>query len=294
MQPQRRAARVHALFASRRLAAKAAIGAVTVLVALPICVRTYSSNCRTPLVQLSSAESRESGSIAAVIGEMAELLDPLEKQVSNGQIVAKFGEKAQGILATVVSRSGDLGPKIERTVDGMLEGLFMQQLVLLRQQIMSKSEKGSAPANVVSQVDRQFVQQAKELKRPGSDWSFEPERYALRAALEGSYRRDSALADERQRATKAQQSAVEIISRLQSQMEVLQQKVQSMRSGSPWFLSSSYRIPGTPLTLIGRYQQGRANLELSLSDDPDPINAAAGFVKGVGPPNLGVTMNLGM
>jgi len=294
MQPQRRAARVHALFASRRLAAKAAIGAVTVLVALPICVRTYSSNCRTPLVQLSSAESRESGSIAAVIGEMAELLDPLEKQVSNGQIVAKFGEKAQGILATVVSRSGDLGPKIERTVDGMLEGLFMQQLVLLRQQIMSKSEKGSAPANVVSQVDRQFVQQAKELKRPGSDWSFEPERYALRAALEGSYRRDSALADERQRATKAQQSTVEIISRLQSQMEVLQQKVQSMRSGSPWFLSSSYRIPGTPLTLIGRYQQGRANLELSLSDDPDPINAAAGFVKGVGPPNLGVTMNLGM
>jgi len=294
MQSHRRAARVHALVASRRLAATAAIGVVTVLAALPLCVRTYSPRCRTPLVQLSSVESRASGSIAAVIGDMAELLEPLQEQVANGQIIPKFGEKAQSILATVVSRSGDLGPKIERTVDGMLEDLFMQQLVLLRQQIMSKSEKGSTPANVVSQVDRQFVQQSKELKRHGSDWSFDPERYALRAALESSYRRDAALVDERQKAVKAQQSTVEIISRLQSQMEVLQQRVQSMRSGSPWFLSSSYRIPGTPLTLIGRYQQGRANLELSLSDDPDPANAAAGFVKGVGPPNLGVTMNLGM
>ncbi|CAE7654801.1 unnamed protein product [Symbiodinium pilosum] len=175
----------------------------------------------------------------------------------------------------------------------MLESLFLQQLALLRQQTATKFLKASRPAEAVSQADQQFVSQAEELKRPGSSWSYREDRYALRAVLEGSFRRDAALRDEQEQAVRSQQSTVEIISRLQSQMENLQMRLQHMRAGQPWFLSSSYRIPGTPVTMIGRFQQGRASIELNLSPDRDPVTAEAGFVRGVGPANLGVSANFG-
>lgn len=118
-----------------------------------------------------------------------------------------------------------------------------------------------------SQADEQFVTQAEELKRPGSGWSYDAERYALRAVLEGGYRREAAVAEEHRTAARSQQSTVEIISRLQGQMENLQQRLQHMRAGQPWFISSSYRIPGTPITMIGRFQQGRASIEMNLAAD---------------------------
>ncbi|OLP85381.1 hypothetical protein AK812_SmicGene33649 [Symbiodinium microadriaticum] len=173
--------------------------------------------------------------------------------------------------------------------NAMLQNLFLQQLVLLRQQTAAKFLKASRPAEAVSQADQQFVSQAEELKRPGSSWSYSEDRYALRAVLEGSFRRDAAFRDEEAEAVKSQQNTVEIISRLQSQMENLQMRLQHMRAGQPWFLSSSYRIPGTPVTMIGRFQQGRASIELNLSPDRDPVTAEAGFVRGVGPANLGVS-----
>merc|ERR1719433_578896 len=99
----------------------------------------------------------------------------------------------------------------------------------------TKFEKVARTVEAVSQADQQFITQAQELKRPGSDWSYEQERYALRAVLEGSVRRDEALEEQRMLATQTLQSTVEIINKLQSQMENLQQKVQAMRAGSPWF-----------------------------------------------------------
>jgi len=216
---------------------------------------------------------------------------PLRELVESGQIVPKFGEKSEGIMEAIRARSA--GPEIERAVDGMLHALFLQQLALLRQQLAAKHEKSGPDAKVVAQADRQFVTLSSELKRPGADWSFDQERYALRAFLEGTFRREAAIVGEQSNAAQTQQSTIKVIGKLQSQMEALQQRVQSMRAGSPWFLSTSYRIPKTPLTLIGRYQQGRANIELILSQDKDPINAETGFVEGIGPANVGVNLNVG-
>ncbi|CAK9019009.1 Serine/threonine-protein phosphatase 5 [Durusdinium trenchii] len=70
-----------------------------------------------------------------------------------------------------------------------------------------------SPVEAVTQADQQFVTQAEELKRPGSTWSYEVDRYALRAVLEGSFRREAAYADEHRIAARSQQSTVEIISR---------------------------------------------------------------------------------
>lgn len=231
------------------------------------------------------------GALAALLDEVLADMRPLREQVEHGQTVGNFGTKAQAILAGV-KKSG-AGEEMSKAVDGMLQSLYLQQLAILRQQVLAASDKPGVAAVHLARAEEQFLTAASELMRPGSAWSCEPERYALRAALEGSYRREASLAQEEALAAQAQQSTIEVIGKLQSQMEALQSRVQGMRAGSPWFMSTSYRIPKTPITLIGRYQQGRGNIELNLSADKDPANADAGFVEGVGPANVGIGLNVG-
>ncbi|CAE8589087.1 unnamed protein product, partial [Polarella glacialis] len=100
---------------------------------------------------------------------------------------------------------------------------------------------------------------------------------------------------ERARAALAQRSTIEVIGKLQDQMEQLALKAQSARGGSsPWVLSTSYRIPRTPLQVVGRYEQGRANVELNLTPDKDPSRSENGGLDQFGPANVGVSFDLGM
>lgn len=221
------------------------------------------------------------------------MVQPLRQQVQAEQLVPKFGDKAQAIVTSAVAQMEGIVPELERIVDGQLEVLFLRQLALLRRQLAGKLEISSRPLEAITEADANFVAQAEELVRPGSSWSYERERYMLRAILEGTFRRDVALVEEKVKSARVQQTTVEVINNLQSQMEALQQKVQNLRAGSPWILSASYRVPKTPFQLIGRYQQGHGSLELSLSPDKDPANAEAGFVKGLGgPANIGVSVNM--
>lgn len=232
-----------------------------------------------------------------LLGALADALrqiQALRSQVDGGHIVPKFGEKAQGILQGALRKAGGEVPELERAVDGVLHSLFLQQLSILRLQLATKFESSNKPIVALAKADQQFVASANELVRPDSDWSIGTERDALKSVLEGAFRRDAALSEERARAARTQQATIHVISKLQNQMETLQQKVQGMGGGSPWVLSTSYRIPNTPLQITGRYQQGRANIELNLTPDKDPANSEAGFVEGVGPANLGLSFNLGV
>lgn len=257
---------------------------------------------RSALLQSADADAGAAGladpnpsahcSLTGFLNEVRSTIRPLEEQVDQGKLVPQFGQRAEMFLAAYSGKSGDA--ELERAVDAMLHALFLRQLPLLRQQLAAKYDKAAKPLAAVAEADERFVAAAEQLKRPGSDWNYDHERYALRAVLEGGLKREQALGEERMLSAQTQQSTVEVISRMQSQMESLQQKVQAMRAGSPWFLSASYRIPKTPFQLIGRYQQGRTNLELSLNQDRDPANQEAGMVQGFGPMNLGVNVNLGM
>lgn len=270
---------------SDRFLAAAALAAVVVLGVFGFRTRLLVGASETPA---QSGLAPAPAGFASLLEDALASLGPLQEQVKAGKMVPRFGERSQQLLASIAE------PDLRRAVDSQLQALFLQQLILLRQQAAAKFEKVTRPLEAVNAADNHFVAQAKELLRPDSDWSFEPERYALRAKMEGNFRRDAALAEERVHAAQAQQSTMEIISKLQSQMESLQAKVQAMRAGGPWFLSTSYRIPNTPFQLIGRYQQGRASLELGLNQDRDPACAEAGFVSGLlGAANVGLTFNVG-
>eukprot|EP00406_Dinophysis_acuminata_P078181 CAMPEP_0179262166 /NCGR_PEP_ID=MMETSP0797-20121207/27232_1 /TAXON_ID=47934 /ORGANISM="Dinophysis acuminata, Strain DAEP01" /LENGTH=288 /DNA_ID=CAMNT_0020970303 /DNA_START=11 /DNA_END=873 /DNA_ORIENTATION=- len=270
----------------RRRPAQLAVLAAVAAGALPVLVLSPSP------VQLSVADDTRSRSAAGILSDMQSAILPLQRRVDSGHIVPRFGDKAYSMIVTLSHRVGASGSHFVSAMDSMLHVLFMQQLLLLRQQLVAKFERAAPPMDAVSKADGEFVRQAQELRRPRSQWSFEHERHVLSAILQSTFRRDADLAEEQELAAQTQQSTVHIISRLQGQMEALQRRLQAMRAGSPWMLSASYRIPRTPVQLVGRYQQGRANLELSLRGDGDPLNAEAGFVEGLGPVNLGVTLNV--
>lgn len=262
----------------------------------------------TSVVAPSAADGRppprhdSPGGMAEALSYTRAAVEPLREQVDSGQLVPKFGKQAQGVVEALAARLGSSGTgaagvaELQRVADGELEALFLRQLALLRQQLFRRFETGSKrPADAMAEADLVFVAEAKELLRPGSAWSYENERYALRGALEWAFRQQVTLVRERLRQAQAQRSVVDLIAKLQGQIEVLQEKAKGLRAGSPVVISSSYRIPKTPVQLIGRYQQGHGSLELSLSPDKDPANAEAGFVRGLGGlANIGVTATVHM
>mmetsp|Transcript_31318 Transcript_31318/g.82987 ORF Transcript_31318/g.82987 Transcript_31318/m.82987 type:complete len:279 (-) Transcript_31318:197-1033(-) len=237
------------------------------------------------------------GGAGAALGHLDEALaqiTSLQAQVEAGQVVPNFGSKAQEIVTKACSNAGSAAPELEQAIDGALQGLFLRQAALLREEV-AKSFGSKAEIDAPAQADKQFLAAARDLVRPGSGWSLEHERGQLRASMEDNLRRGAALLEERARAAQVQQSTVEVISKLQEQMEHLAAKVQSARGGgSPWVLSTSYRIPNTPFQVVGRYEQGRANVELNLTPDKSPLNTQASFVEGIGPANIGVSFNLGL
>ena len=57
----------------------------------------------------------------------------------------------------------------------------------------------------------------------------------------------------------------------------------------------AYRIPDTNFNIQGSYQQGRTNVQLScVPDEYAPFLGPNGFTNGVGPGNLGVSLNLSL
>mmetsp|Transcript_59721 Transcript_59721/g.142095 ORF Transcript_59721/g.142095 Transcript_59721/m.142095 type:complete len:302 (-) Transcript_59721:82-987(-) len=248
---------------------------------------------RNAPVQLSES----GGDALAVANALTAALKEVEghqAQVKQGKIVPKFGEKAEAIMSKALAAAGGDSPELARALDGVLHSLFLQQLALVRKRV-SEDHQYARAVDSLAKATREFNDKAKDLIMPGSSWSYDTECDEFSSTLEGNFRAAAALAEERARGVKTQQATIEAIDRLQKQIESAQAKAQAGRGGGGgWVLSTSYRIPKTPLQVVGKYQQGRAHIELNLTPDKDPVNAEAGFVEGVGPANLGLSFNLGV
>jgi len=275
MEPlNRRKARLFAVF-----------GIAAALAAVPTVLNPRLAKQRAPPVQLSAEAS-----LLPVFREAMSQVEALQASITAGSVVPKFGEKAGEIWELSNAES----PVLADAVDGALHALFLQQLGMLRHETRHKFEGVGHQFDVLRAADAEFADEASQLLRPGSDWDIEPERRMLHESLAAVSRRDAALQEERALASKAQQATIGVISRLQGQMDQLAQKVQGMRSASPWVFSTSYRIPKTPLQLVAKCSQGRANVELNLTPDRDPANNEGSFVESFGPANIGVSFNLGL
>merc|ERR1711862_874227 len=140
-------------------------------------------------------------------------------------------------------------------------------------------------------ADARFLREAESSTRPSSTWTYDAERSALQSILSDFATTSNKLTETQLKSAQQQQTAMQF---LQSQQQMIQQlQMQLYGQSTPWNVGVAYRIPDTNFNLQGSYQQGRANVQLScVQDDYAQMLGPSGFTSGVGPGNLGLSLNL--
>lgn len=186
--------------------------------------------------------------------------------------------------------------ELEAAIDAPLQVLYLRQLALLREQAIQRfraasKTSGSSEYEAMLAADGQFSQGAEEATREGSDWDYAAERSYVQSVMNNIAEAGKRAADVQMKSAQQQQTAMQF---LQSQQQMIQQlQMQLYGQSSPWNMGIAYRIPDTNFNLQGSYQQGRANVQLScVPDEYAPMLGPNGFTNGVGPGNLGLSLNL--
>jgi len=229
-----------------------------------------------------------------------------------GTTIEEFGSKADKICNSALEEFAQNAPKVddaesviifdkktdelEAVLDAPLQVLYLRQLALLREKALQSfratsrvSESSDYEAMLKS--DSSFTADATHATREGSDWDFSSERAHLQSVMNEIVSTKKKLVDVKLKGTERQNTAMAF---LQQQQQMIQQlQGQLYGSSSPWNVGLAYRFPDSNFNLQTNYQQGRATFQLScVPDEYAPMLGPNGFTNGVGPGNLGVSLNL--
>ena len=233
--------------------------------------------------------------------------------VDEASEVADFGAKAESICNQAVEEFALSAPdagedtsaasvydqkleELESALDAPLQVLYLRQLALLREKALQNYRSASRATetsdyDAMLQSDSQFTREAEASTREGSDWDFSAERTHLQSIMNDIAQTRKKLMDVQMKSSEKQSTAMAF---LQQQQQMIQQlQMQLYGQSSPWNVGWAYRIPDTNFNIQGSYQQGRANVQLScVPDEYAPMLGPNGFSNGVGPGNLGLSLNL--
>jgi len=250
---------------------------------------------------------------ASVLQTASASIEELKDQIVTQQaIVEDFGSKAEVLCNKALEDFAQRAPEsddasnqkeydacleaLEQALDTPLQVLYLQQLALLRQQALQQfrsatKTSGSSEYEAMLQADASFVRNAQASIRDGSDWEFSQERSYLQTVMNQMAESSKKAQDVQIKSAQQQQTAMQF---LQQQQQMIQQlQMQLYGQSSPWNVGVAYRIPDTNFNLQASYQQGRANVQLScVPDEYAPFLGPNGFTNGVGPGNLGLSLNL--
>lgn len=235
------------------------------------------------------------------------------KIVDEGTTITDFGAKADEICTAAIEEFAKSAPseaegssassayarklqELESNLDAPLQVLYLRQLSILREQALS-SYKSASKASSASDyeamlaADSQFLRGAEDATRKSSTWTYDSERSALQSVMSDFASTTKKLTETQVQSSQQQSTAMQFLQHQQQMIQQLQQQLYGQ--SSPWNMGCAYRIPDTNFNLQGSYQQGRANLQLScVPDEYAPMLGPNGFTNGVGPGNLGLSLNL--
>jgi len=143
-------------------------------------------------------------------------------------------------------------------------------------------------------ADSFFVREAEDSIRPGSYWSYTNERTNVHNAIREISSRRKQLISERIQHAEHTANAFQYLQMQQAQMQAIQQQQFGGSAGS-WNIGGAYRPPDSNLNISLGYQQGRTNIQISMvPDEQASLLGPNGFTAGVGPANLGISLNLNL
>ena len=235
------------------------------------------------------------------------------KIFDEGSTVDDFGSKADEICTAAIEEFAKSAPsdedgssaksaytrkleELESSLDAPLQVLYLRQLSLLREEALT-SYKSAAKASDSSDyeamlaADAQFLRAAESATRQSSSWTYDSERSALQSIMSDFASTTKKLTETQVKSSQQQSTAMQFLQHQQQMIQQLQQQLYGQ--SSPWNVGVAYRVPDTNFNLQGSYQQGRANVQLScVPDEYAPMLGPNGFTNGVGPGNLGLSLNL--
>merc|ERR1740138_450571 len=253
------------------------------------------------LIEVYKIEAAFSNILRTSAVEMAELT----KMVDENNKITNLGKKASEILqnslnkfeesvSDLVDTKNYLKKKqeLDAIVDTSLNSIFLKQLSILRE--LSISHFKAATVNEDVPADFVFVREAEDSIRPGSFWSYTNERTNVHNAIREISSRRKQLISERLQHAEHTANAFQYLQMQQAQMQAIQQQQFGGSSGS-WNIGAAYRPPDSNLNISLGYQQGRTNIQISMvPDEQASLLGPNGFTAGVGPANLGISLNLNL
>jgi hypothetical protein len=251
---------------------------------------------------------------SSIIEEASKEIEALRTQIiDEGSTVESFGQKADTLcnqaleqFATQAPDAGDDATyastcdqklqELEAALDAPLQVLYLRQLALIREKALQTYRAASrvtetSDYEAMLNADSQFSTNAEDATREGSDWDYAGERSHLQSIMNDMASTKKKLMDVQMKSAEKQSTAMAFLQQQQQMIQQLQQQLYGQ--SSPWNIGVAYRVPDTNFNLQGSYQQGRANVQLAcVPDEYAPMLGANGFTQGVGPGNLGLSLNL--
>lgn len=187
---------------------------------------------------------------------------------------------------------------LESTLDSPLRVLYLRQLSLLRERALTKykSEARSGDKSeyeAMVEADDMFVREAEESTRTQGGWDYQGERSNLQNILNEMASNSKKVTAVELRAAQQQSTAMQYLQMQQQQIQQMQ--MQLYGQSSPWNVGFAYRVPDTNINLQGAHQQGRTTVQMScVPDEYASMLGPNGFTNGVGPGNLGLSVNLNL
>eukprot|EP00970_Alexandrium_tamarense_P008217 scaffold1562_cov264-Alexandrium_tamarense.AAC.5 len=259
-------------------------------------------------------ETKFEGVKCSVIEKASKKIEEARRKiVDEGTAIPDFGAKADEICSQAIEEFARSAPspsddntassayarkleELESSLDAPLQVLYLRQLSLLREQALSSYRSASKASDAsdyeaMLAADAQFLRAAESSTRKASTWTYDAERSHLQTVMSEFAQTTKKLTETQVKSSQQQSTAMQF---LQHQQQMIQQlQMQLYGQSSPWNVGVAYRIPDTNFNLQGSYQQGRANVQLScVPDEYAPMLGPNGFTNGVGPGNLGLSLNL--
>lgn len=247
-----------------------------------------------------------------ILKEAALQMAELTKVVDENSKIPNFGIKSSQIVQESLSKFEKFmsfsknfsfinkkKSELEAIIDTSLNSIFLKQLNIIREMTISHFKSATTNEDVPADfafftADSFFVREAEDSVRPGSSWIYSNERASLHSILREISNRRKQLISERIQHAEHTANAFQYLQMQQAQMQAIQQQQFGGSPGS-WNIGCAYRPPDSNLNISMGYQQGRTNIQISMiPDEQANLLGPNGFTSGVGPANLGVSLNLNL
>jgi len=248
---------------------------------------------------------------ATCLAEANEGVALLRKMVATAEDLSGFGAKADALLADAQTRFDAGVPSASEEIAELyaakkeelmaavlasIEPAFVRALAEIKEASL-EGFKASAIGQddlveAMNKADEAFVKGAKACVPAESSWGFKAERAALLGVMEVVKVQAKRAAQAKQTAQQQISTAMNYLQVQSQQMQAAQQQLAGGQNGK-WSLSSAYRPPDTNINLSAAYQGGRLNVQAAMVPDEGAQQLGPnGFTNGVGPANLGLSMNV--